>query len=53
MMALEGKYKPHEIVATLLAQVQHCGVRLRGVALDSGFDSGETLLLLQGRDLSY
>jgi hypothetical protein len=53
LMALEQNYKPHEVVAMLLTQVQARGVRLRGVALDSGFDSGETLLLLQGRDLSY
>jgi hypothetical protein len=53
LMALEGNYKPHEIVAALLTQVQQRGLRVRGVALDSGFDSGETLLLLQGRGLSY
>ena len=53
VMALDGNYKPHEIVATLLTQVKERGLRVRGVALDSGFDSGETLLLLQGRDLSY
>jgi hypothetical protein len=29
------------------------GLKLRGVVLDSGFDSGETLLLLQDRNLSY
>lgn len=29
------------------------GLGLRGVVLDAGFDSGETLLLLQGRGLSY
>jgi hypothetical protein len=53
LMALQQNSKPHEVVAMLLTQVQTRGVRLRGVALDSGFDSGETLLLLQGRDLSY
>lgn len=53
LIALEGKAKPHEIVAALLFQVQSRGVRLRGVALDSGFDSGETLLLLQQQRLSY
>ena len=53
LLALEEKTKPHEVVAALLAQVQARGVRVRGVALDSGFDSGETLLLLQGRGLSY
>lgn len=53
LMALEHKAKPHEVVAALLAQVHGRGIRVRGVALDSGFDSGETLLWLQGRDLSY
>jgi hypothetical protein len=53
LMALDCAYKPHEIVTILLEQVQSRGVRVRGVALDSGFDSGETLLLLQGRGLSY
>jgi hypothetical protein len=53
LMALDRDYKPHEIVTILLTQVHRRGVRLRGVALDSGFDSGETLLLLQGLGLSY
>lgn len=53
LMALDRNYKPHEIVAMLLRQVQERGVRVRGVALDSGFDSGETLLWLQGHGLSY
>jgi hypothetical protein len=53
LLALERKYKPHEVVAALLAQLDRHGLKLRGVVLDSGFDSGETLLLLQGRDLSY
>src|SRR5205085_12504059 len=53
LLALPGKIKPHEVVAALLAQLDERGVRLRGVVLDSGFDSGETLLLLQGRGLAY
>jgi hypothetical protein len=53
LLALERKYKPHEVVATLLAQLDRHGLKLRGVVLDSGFDSGETLLLLQNRSLSY
>lgn len=53
LVALTGGEKPHQIVATLLAQVETRGLQLRGVVLDSGFDSGETLLLLQGRGLSY
>jgi hypothetical protein len=40
-------------VAALLDQMAARGLRLRGVALDSGFDSGETLLLLQARGLAY
>jgi hypothetical protein len=53
LLALERKYKPHEVVAALLAQLDRHGLKLRGVVLDSGFDSGETLLLLQERNLSY
>jgi Transposase DDE domain len=53
LLALDRKFKPHEVVAALLAQLDAHGLRLRGVVLDSGFDSGETLLLLQGRGLSY
>jgi hypothetical protein len=53
LLALERNYKPHEVVAALLTQLDEHGLKVRGVALDSGFDSGETLLLLQGRGLSY
>jgi len=53
LMALTGGEQPHHIVAALLAQMQSRGLKLRGVVLDSGFDSGETLLLLQERGLSY
>jgi hypothetical protein len=53
LLAVEGTFKPHEGVAALLAQLDEHGVPLRGVVLDSGFDSGETLLLLQGRSLAY
>jgi hypothetical protein len=47
------KAKPHEIVRLLLDQIAGKGLKIRGVALDSGFDSGETLLLLQERELAY
>jgi hypothetical protein len=47
------KVKPHEIVRTLLEQIQQQGLNVRGVVLDSGFDSGETFLLLQRRGLAY
>ena len=53
LIALTGGEKPHEVVAALLAQMETRGLKLRGVVLDSGFDSGETLLLLQKRVLSY
>jgi hypothetical protein len=43
----------HEIVGTLLAQSEQRGLKIRGVVLDSGFDSGDTLLLLQERQLAY
>src|SRR5438270_8268674 len=50
---LDPKTKPHEIVRALLDQVAAQGLKTRGVALDSAFDSGETLLLLQERRLAY
>lgn len=53
LVALTGGERPDQVVCALLAQVAARGLRLRGVVLDSGFDSGETLLLLQGRQLSY
>jgi Transposase DDE domain len=53
LLALERNYKPHEVVAALLAQMAERGLRVHGVVLDSGFDSGETLLLLQARGLAY
>jgi hypothetical protein len=53
LLALEPGFKPHAVVEALLAQLEARGLRLRGVVLDSGFDSGEALLLLQGRDLAY
>jgi hypothetical protein len=53
LLALPDPMKPHEVVAALLAQLAARGLRLRGVVLDSGFDSGETLLLLQERGLAY
>jgi hypothetical protein len=53
LLALEKNYKPHEVVGALLGQVRARGLRLRGVVLDSGFDSGDVLLLLQGLGLSY
>jgi|tagenome__1003787_1003787.scaffolds.fasta_scaffold20634913_1 hypothetical protein len=54
LLPLTGGEKPHEVVQALLGQIQRRGLRLRGVVLDSGFDSGDVLLLLQGRrNLSY
>jgi len=53
LCSLEPKTKPHEIVRTLLAQIAAQGLKIRGLALDSAFDSGETLLLLQERGLAY
>lgn len=50
---LESGMKPHEIVQILLDQIAEKGLKIRGLALDSGFDSGETLLLLQERRLAY
>jgi len=53
LLPLSGGEKPHQIVETLLAQISKRGLKLRGVVLDSGFDSGDVLLLLQERGLSY
>jgi hypothetical protein len=44
---------PDDVVRVLLDQIAEKGLRIRGVALDSGFDSGEVLLLLQERGLAY
>jgi hypothetical protein len=45
--------KPHEIVRVLLDQIIDKGLKIRGVTLDTAFDSGDTLLLLQERNLAY
>jgi hypothetical protein len=50
---LTPKTKPHEIVRLLLDQIAAKGLKIRGVTLDSAFDSGETLLLLQKRKFAY
>jgi len=50
---LDPKTKPHEIVGTLLEQITAQGLKIRGLVLDSAFDSGETLLLLQEQRLAY
>jgi hypothetical protein len=53
LIPLQGGETPHQVVALLLAQMESRGLLPRGVVLDSGFDSGDTLLLLQERGLSY
>ena len=45
--------KPPDIVKTLLEQIRCRGLTVGGVVLDAGFDSGETILLLQEQKLSY
>lgn len=45
--------RPHEIVAALFAQIDRHELAVKGVVLDSAFDSGDTLLWLQERKLSY
>jgi hypothetical protein len=50
---VQPKTTPHEIVQTLLDQIAAHGLKIRGVALDSAFGSGDTLLLLQERRLAY
>lgn len=53
LVPVNGSQKPHEIVAQLLGIIESHRLRLRGVTLDSGFDSADTILLLQERGLSY
>ena len=53
LLAVDKKTKPHEVVAAVLGQMHKRGLKLRGVVLDSGFDSGETILLLKDKGLSY
>lgn len=53
LLPIDRKIKPHQIVAAVLQQMEKHGLKLRGVVLDSGFDSGETILLLQGKGLWY
>jgi hypothetical protein len=50
---LKKGFKPHEIVRTLLDQIAGHGLKIKGVTLDSAFDSGDTLLLLQERTMAY
>jgi hypothetical protein len=53
LVPLPGKVKPQQIVAALVAQISARGRKIRGVVLDSGFDSGDTILLLQQKRLAY
>jgi hypothetical protein len=45
--------KPHEVVQALLEQITSRGLKVGGVVLDAGFDSGQTIRLLQEKKLSY
>jgi hypothetical protein len=45
--------RPHELVRRLLDRVAGAGPKVRGVTADSGFDGGDTLLLLRGRGPAY
>ncbi|MGL6073554.1 MAG: transposase [Fimbriiglobus sp.] len=47
------KMRPHEIVTALLNQLRDRNFQISAVIMDSGFDGGETLLLLQERGLKY
>jgi hypothetical protein len=53
LIPLTAGQKPHQVVEALLAQIHGRGLKVRGVVLDSGFDSGDVLLLLQGRNFCY
>ena len=53
LLSVSKGLKPHEVVKTLLEQIRSRGLCVGGVVLDAGFDSGETILLLQEREVSY
>ena len=53
LLSVEKGLKPHEQVKALLEQVTSRGLLIGGVVLDAGFDSGETILLLQEQKVSY
>jgi hypothetical protein len=53
LLSVPKGLKPHEQVKTLLEQVGSRGLKIGGVVLDAGFDSGETLLLLQEKKVNY
>jgi hypothetical protein len=53
LKSVSPRAKPHELVRDLLDQITGKGLKIKGVTLDSGFESGETLLLLQERNLAY
>lgn len=45
--------RPHDLVRRLLDRVAASGLKIQGVTADSGFESGDTLLLLRERGLAY
>src|SRR5262249_30585648 len=53
LLSVPKGLKPHEVVKTLLDQIRSRDLLVGGVALDAGFDSGETNPLLQERKMSY
>lgn len=53
LLSVEKGLKPHQQVKALLEQVTARSLVIGGVVLDAGFDSGQTLLLLQQMKVSY
>lgn len=53
LLSVEKGLKPHEQVRAVLEQITARNLKIGGVVLDAGFDSGETLLLLQEKKVSY
>jgi hypothetical protein len=53
LLCVEKGLKPHEVVQALLEQITSRGLRIGGGVLDAGFDSGQTIRLLQEKKLSY
>jgi hypothetical protein len=53
LLPVVTRTKPHELVRALLDQVAGHGLVAGGVVLDAEFDGGQTIALLQARELSY
>lgn len=53
LMPITESMPVHTIVEKLLEQIRSRGLKIKGVVLDSGFDSADTILRLQSLRVSY